>query len=95
MERPYYTYAETAELLGIKLNTLYTYIWAKKLKPIQRVGMKNVFEKSYINTILKEGLPEDSEPKEDVKTQLEQESKQKDKENERLQKLLKTFLKSK
>ena len=61
MKSPYYTYAETAEILGIKLSTLYTYIWKRRLKPVQRVGMKNVFEKSYIDKIAKEGLSQDAE----------------------------------
>lgn len=54
----YYTYTEVAEALGIKKNTLYTYIWQRKLKPIERKGMRNVFDKAYIDQIVKEGMPE-------------------------------------
>jgi excisionase family DNA binding protein len=55
-ERPYYTYSEVADLLGIKMNTLYCYIWRRKLTPIKRPGFKSVFKKSYIDELLKQDL---------------------------------------
>jgi predicted site-specific integrase-resolvase len=55
MEQLYYNYSEAAEILGIKMTTLYSYIWQRKLVPIKRPGFKSVFKKTYIDRIAKCG----------------------------------------
>lgn len=55
MDKRYYTYSEVAEILGIKMNTLYCYIWRRKLIPVKRPGFKSVFKKDYIDNIAKTG----------------------------------------
>lgn len=57
MTKLYYSYDETAEILGIKKTTLYSYIWQGKLQPVKRPGLQSVFKRNYINKIAKEGIP--------------------------------------
>lgn len=50
-KKPFISYSEAAEILGIKMTTLYSYIWARKLVPIKRPGWKSVFNRDYIMAI--------------------------------------------
>ncbi len=50
-KKPFISYSEAAEILGIKMTTLYTYIWQRKLVPIKRPGWKSVFNRDYIMAI--------------------------------------------
>ena len=45
---PYLSYKETAEILNIKLCTLYSYVSKGKLTQVKRPGKKSVFDKDYI-----------------------------------------------
>ncbi len=50
-KKPFINYSEAAEILGIKMSTLYSYIWSRKLVPIKRPGWKSVFNRDYIMAI--------------------------------------------
>lgn len=46
---------ESAQILGISVGTLYVYISTGKLTPIRRSGMRPVFSRSYLESVLKNG----------------------------------------
>ncbi len=49
--KPYLTYSEAAEILDIKLCTLYSYVSKGKLTQVKRPGKKSVFDKDYIMAV--------------------------------------------
>ncbi len=59
----YLTYAETAEILDIKLCTLYSYVSKGKLIQVKRPGKKSVFDKDYIMSIALGEFPIDNPQK--------------------------------
>lgn len=46
---------KAAQVLGISVGTLYVYISTGKLTPIRRSGMRPVFSRSYLESVLKNG----------------------------------------
>lgn len=49
--KAYLTYSEVAEILDIKLCTLYSYVSKGKLTQVKRPGKKSVFDRNYIMAI--------------------------------------------
>lgn len=49
--KTYLTYSEAAEMLDIKLCTLYSYVSKGKLTQVKRPGKKSVFDRDYIMAV--------------------------------------------
>ena len=52
--KPFWTYAETADFLNLSVSTIYTYVWARKLIPEKRKGLRPVFRRDYILSLFPE-----------------------------------------
>lgn len=55
--KPYLSYKEAAQILNIKLCTLYSYVSKGKLTQVRIPGKKSVFDKDYIMGIASGEIP--------------------------------------